>query len=51
MNTIKVKYGLEDITARVPGLFPYIEFDENHVSTVHAASDSDVGMLVTSMDV
>lgn len=43
MNTIKVKYGLEDITARVPGLFPYIEFDENHVSTVHAASDSDVG--------
>lgn len=43
MNTIKIKYGLEDITSRVPGLFPYIEFDENHVSTVHPASDSDVG--------
>lgn len=43
MNTIKVKYGLEEITARVPGLFPYLEFDENHVSNVHPASDSDVG--------
>lgn len=43
MNTIKLKYGLEDITARVPGLFPYIEFDENHVSTVHPASDSSAG--------
>lgn len=43
MNTIKIKYGLEDITSRVPGLFPYIEFDENHVSTIHPASDSNVG--------
>lgn len=43
MNTIKVKYGLEEITSRIPGLFPYIEFDENHVSTIHPASDSDVG--------
>lgn len=43
MNTIKVKYGLEEITSRIPGLFPYIEFDENHVSTVHPASDSDCG--------
>lgn len=43
MNTIKLKYGLEEITARIPGLFPYIEFDENHVSTIHPASDSDCG--------
>lgn len=43
MNTIKLKYGLEDITARVPGLFPYIEFDENHISMVHPASDSSAG--------
>lgn len=43
MNTIKLKYGLEEITARIPGLFPYIGFDENHVSTVHPASDSDCG--------
>lgn len=43
MNTIKLKYGLEDIVSRIPGLFAYIEFDENHVSTVHSASDSYVG--------
>ena len=43
MNTIKIKYGLEDITSRVPGLFPYIEFDENHVCTLHPASDSSSG--------
>lgn len=43
MNTIKVKYSLEEITSRIPGLFPYIEFDENHVSVIHKASDSDVG--------
>lgn len=43
MNIIKRKYGLEDITSRVPGLFPYIEFDVNNVSTVHPASDSGVG--------
>lgn len=43
MNTIKIKYGLEDITSRIPGLFAYLEFDENHVSTPHPASDSDVG--------
>lgn len=43
MNTIKLKYGLEEITSRVPGLFPYIEFDENNVSSVHPASDSYCG--------
>lgn len=43
MNTIKLKYGLEEITSRIPGLFPYIEFDENHVATIHSASDSDSG--------
>lgn len=43
MNTIKLKYGLEDITSRIPGLFAYMEFDENHVSTVHKATDSSVG--------
>ena len=43
MNTIKLKYGLEDVTARVPGMFPYIEFDGNHVSTLHPSSDSDSG--------
>lgn len=43
MNTIKLKYGLEEITSRIPGLFPYIEFDENHVSTIHSAIDSSVG--------
>lgn len=43
MNTIKVKYGLEEITSRIPGLFPYIEFDENNVSLQHYASDSDNG--------
>ena len=43
MNTIKLKYGLEDITSRIPGLFAYLEFDENHVSTVHKATDSFVG--------
>ena len=43
MNVIRRKYGLEDITSRVPGLFPYIEFDVNNVSTVHPASDSGVG--------
>ena len=43
MNTIKLKYGLEDITSRIPGLFSYVEFDENHVSTIHPASDSSAG--------
>ena len=43
MNTIKLKYGLEDIVSRVPGLFAYIEFDENHVSSTHPSSDSYVG--------
>ena len=43
MNTIKLKYGREEIISRIPGLFPYIEFDENHVSTVHSASDSSCG--------
>lgn len=43
MNTIKLKYGLEDITSRIPGLFAYMEFDENHVSTIHKATDSSVG--------
>lgn len=43
MNTIKIRYGIEDITSRVPGLFPYLEFDENHVCTLHPASDSDSG--------
>lgn len=43
MNKINLKYGLEEITARVPGLFPYIEFDENGVSELHPASDSEAG--------
>lgn len=43
MNTIKIKYGLEDITSRIPGLFAYLEFDENRVGTPHPASDSDAG--------
>ena len=43
MNIIKRKYGLEDITSRIPGLFPYIDFDVNNVSVVHPASDSLVG--------
>lgn len=43
MNTINIKYGLEDIKARVPGLFAYFEFDENEKCTIHPASDSNNG--------
>lgn len=43
MNTIKLTYGLEEIKSRIPGLFPYIEFDENHAYTLHSASDSSSG--------
>lgn len=43
MNTIKVKYCREDLISRVPGLFPYLEFDENGVSHLHKSSDSDSG--------
>lgn len=43
MNTIKVKYCREDLVSRIPGLFPYLEFDENGVSHLHKSSDSDSG--------
>ena len=43
MNTIKVKYCREDLISRVPGLFPYLEFDEDGVSHLHRSSDSDSG--------
>lgn len=42
MNIIKKTYGLEDITSRIPGLFPYIEFS-NNISVVHKATDSEEG--------
>lgn len=58
MNIIKKTYGLEDITSRIPGLFPYIEFDMTNTCTVHPSSDSTTGCygklptaLVTPADV
>lgn len=43
MNTIKIYYGKEDIKSRIPGLFPYMEFDDNGINSIHPASDSDCG--------
>ena len=27
MNTVRLKYCIEDLKSRLPGLFPYLEFD------------------------
>jgi len=43
MNTIKVNIGQEELKSRTPGLFPYLEFDDNDICHVHSAADSSVG--------
>ena len=43
METLHIRYGIEDLTSRVPGLFPYIEFMENGTSAVRSAKDSMTG--------
>lgn len=43
MNTVKIQYGKEDLISRVPGLFPYMEYDEFGICHLHKSSDSDSG--------
>lgn len=43
MNTIKVNIGQEVLKSRTPGLFPYLEFDDNDICQLHIATDSSVG--------
>lgn len=43
MRTIKFITSYEDIISRIPGLFAYIELDENGVSVIHKATDSPMG--------
>lgn len=43
MNTIKIKFGKEEIVSRTPSLFPYMEFDGNGVCHKHYATDSENG--------
>lgn len=43
MNIVKVQYGKEDLISRVPGLFPYLEYDEFGICHLHKSSDSDSG--------
>lgn len=54
MNTIRIKYCREDFISRIPGLFPYLDFDEDGVSHLHRSSDSDggcYGKIVPSISV
>jgi hypothetical protein len=43
METKQIRYCQEDLVSRVPGLFPYLEFGENGLTTVHSAKDSPNG--------
>lgn len=43
MRLIKKEIGIEEITSRIPGHFPYLEFDEFGLCEVHKASDSPMG--------
>lgn len=43
METLHIRYGIEDLISRVPGLFPYIEFMENGTTAVRSAKDSMTG--------
>ena len=43
MNNIKITYGREDLLSRIPGLFPYLEYDEFGVCHLHKSTDSNNG--------
>lgn len=43
MRLIKKEIGIEEITSRIPGHFPYLEFNEFGLCEVHKASDSPMG--------
>ena len=43
MNTVLVKYSKEDLISRVPGLFPYLDYDDFGTCIIHKSNDSDCG--------
>ena len=43
METKQIRYGVEDLVSRIPGLFPYLEFCENGLTVVHSAKDAENG--------
>lgn len=43
MNTVKLKYCIEDLKSRLPGLFPYLEFDEYGNCNLVKATESIEG--------
>lgn len=43
MNAVSIKYGREDLTSRIPGLFPYLEYDEYGMCHMHRSMDSESG--------
>lgn len=43
MNTVKLKYCVEDLKSRLPGLFPYLEFDEYGNCNLVKATESIEG--------
>lgn len=43
MNTVKIKYCIEDLKSRLPGLFPYLEFDEYGNCNLVKATESIEG--------
>ena len=54
MGEYKIEVSLEEFKSRVPGLFPYIEWDENGVASTHVATDAPngcYGRIVDNMKV
>jgi hypothetical protein len=43
MNTVRLKYCIEDLKSRLPGLFPYLEFDEYGNCNLVKATESIEG--------
>lgn len=43
MNTVRLKYCVEDLKSRLPGLFPYLEFDEYGNCNLVKATESIEG--------
>lgn len=52
MRVLRFDTSMEPMISRIPGLFPYLEFNEDWTTTLHAASDSfdgSWGKVVDSM--
>lgn len=42
-NTIQLRYGVEDLVSRIPGLFPWFEYGEDGVTRLRSAKDAPNG--------